>query len=653
MFQEFVKREKEMIKNIIAVLITLALIVSLGGCAQNGSEQPEQAIGQSLIDAPYQPIQRQDIPSEYKWDLTQIFADTQAFETALAEIEDESFSSIMAYAGTLNDHDTVFSFLAENDRVNQSLERLYTYAMLKSAEDRQDNDATAILNRVLKVYYSYYDVTAFAAPELLLLPDDFWDSFLQEERMRPYSYQIRLMIENSKYVLPENEAVLLTPLSNAANNAYLLYSKMTDADMEFPEVTDSQGNSFIADEANRSSVLFSHSEREFRKEMSEANLAAYGRYRNTFAQNMDTFVQINVSSAGFHNYNSAREAALIANAVDPAIFTNIIEIANENLDTAHRNVALRKIIMGVDEVYSSDLVYPLTEDITAIFSYEDGKNTLMKALAPLGPDYLGILKKAFAESWIDVYPSEGKDSGAFCAYLYTLHPYILMNYMDDFDSVTTLAHELGHAGHMYLSAQNQESISYGSPTTFTTEVASTVNELLLSDYLIRNAGTNEEKLYYLFSELTTLDGTFFRQVMHSEFEDAMYQIVEEGGSLTADVLEGLWTGLVEKYYGGDIAHVEGMEYGWARIPHFYYSFYTYQYATSIAAASVISQRITNGEPGAVEDYLTFLKAGNSADGVELLKVLGVDMTRTDFADPFIERYNNLIDQIEELLEGGR
>ena len=638
-----------MMKKLIAVLLTLTLIVSLGGCAKNVTEQPEQAIELSLQDGQYRPVLRHDIPNEYKWDLTHIFADTEAFETALAELEDKLLPGLAAYAGTLNENDAVFSFLAESDRVYQSLERLYTYAMLKSSEDRQDNDATAMLSRATGVWYSYSDTTAFAAPELLLLPDDFWDSLLQEERMRPYAYQITLMRENSKYILPENETVLLTPLSNAANNAYLLYSKLTDADMEFPAITDSQGNSFIADDVNRPSVLSSHPEREFRKEMMEANLGAFGRYRNTFAQNMDTFIQINVSSAGFHNYNSAREAALIANAVDPAILTNTIAIANENLDTAHRNVTLRKKIMDVDEIYLSDMSYPLTEDIAAIFSYEDGRNTLMKALAPLGPDYLGILEQAFTESWIDAYPSEGKDSGAFCAYLYTLHPYILMNYTDDFDSVTTLAHELGHAGHMYLSAQNQESISNGTPSIFTAEVASTVNELLLSDYLIRNAGTKEEKLFYLFSELTTLEGTFFKQVMYSEFEDAMYQTVEEGGSLTADVLEGLWAGLMEKYHGSDFAHVEGIEYGWSRIPHFYYRFYTYQYATSIAAAAVISQRITDGEPGAVEDYLAFLKAGDSAGSVDLLKALGVDMTRTDFADPFMERYNNLIDQIEELV----
>jgi oligoendopeptidase F len=305
--------------------------------------------------------------------------------------------------------------------------------------------------------------------------------------------------------------------------------------------------------------------------------------------------------------------------------------------------------MGIDKVFSSDMAYPLTEEISASFTYEDGKNIILEALAPLGLEYQNILKKSYTENWIDVYPSKGKNTGAFAETVYGVHPYVLTNYTDDFNSVLDLAHELGHAAHMYLSTQNQKSIFNGTVTIFTSEVASAVNELLLTDYLIKTAGTANEKLYYLFSQLSRLRGTFFGQTMYAEFEDAIYKTVEEGGSLTADVLEGLWVDISMRYSGSDYAMVNNAQFGWSYIEHFYCDHYVYQYATSLAAACVISKRITNGEPGATEDYLNFLKAGNSDGGVELLKALGIDMTKTDYTAAFMDRYNSIVDQIEELL----
>jgi len=624
-------------KKLLAVIIAIGLLLSSSGC-QNTKEVNTE------VQAP-----ERNISQEHMWDLTHIFEDVQAFETALKEFEDELVPGLAAYAGTLNKSDVIYSFLSEFDHADRVIDRLYGYAQLQCEQNQLDNQATAMLHRVVKAKNNFTDAMAFSAPELLLLPDGFWDEILREERMQPYAYEINLMRRNSAHILPENEAVFLTPLTNAADNAYILFSKLTDADMEFPAVKDPQGNMVTADETVRLSVLTGHPNREFRKNIAEANFSAYGRFRNTLAQNLDTFVRLKVSLARFKHYSNGKEAALKTNAIIPEVYDNIIAAANNNLDAAHRNVALRKKILGTDKIYSSDMLYPLTEEISASFTYEDGKNIIIEALAPLGSEYQSILKKSFAENWIDVYPAEGKNSGAFSAGINNVHPYILMNYTDDFYSVSTLAHELGHAVHQYLSEQSNKSFFTGSVTIFSTEVASTVSELLLSDYMIQNASTKNEKLYYLFSELDTLYGTFFRQVMYAEFEDSIYKTVEDGGSLTADTLEELWTDVLVKYHGSDYEVTNNAKFGGSRIPHFYANYYVYQYATSIAAACVISQRITNGESGAVEDYLTFLKAGNSNGGVELLKALGVDMTKTDYTNALISRYNSIIDQIEELL----
>jgi oligoendopeptidase F len=309
--------------------------------------------------------------------------------------------------------------------------------------------------------------------------------------------------------------------------------------------------------------------------------------------------------------------------------------------------------MGVDQIYSSDMNYPLVKEMEVSIPYEEAQTLIIDALAPLGEEYGNNLRRAFDERWIDVYPADGKDGGAFSNGLYGVHPYVLLNYTDDYNSVSTLAHELGHAMHQYESAQNQKSDFTSEPTSFTSEVASTTNELLLADYMIKNAKSDQEKLYYLFSELTTLNATFFRQSMYSEFEDAMYNIVEDGGSLNADSLEALWIQMLQKYNGPDCALTEASGYGWSRIPHFYYNFYVYQYATSVAAACNISERIENGDEGAVRDYLEFLKSGDSGDGPALIGISGVDITSPALADALVARYNSLIDQIQELESAGQ
>ena len=656
-------------KKILAILLAAILIAGFCGCSIQTAAPAESKPAESRPaeqQTPAEENQQQtagtepteivaaptEIPEQYHWDLTPIFADAGAFQQELQRVEEDLFPMLSEFKEKLNTQENILAFMKQKDVVDKKFRKLNVYAMLLTEQDQGDNTATAFLQQVNKAGDKYSEAIAFYGPELLANSSAFLDKLLQNPEMEPFATEIERLRKQADHVLPEETELLLLPLSNAANGACMLFSKMTSADMEFRTIQDPDGNDIVIDEPGWNSIVVGNPDREFRKDSTEALLNAYGQYRNTFAQNMDNFVQATVSLAHSYQYASAKEDSMAAYTVPSEVYDNLITAVNSHLDSAHRYIELRKKIMGVDKIYSSDMNYPLVEQLEVSFSYEDAKKLIIDALAPLGEEYQKKLQKAFDERWIDVYPSEGKSGGAFSSGLYGVHPYVLMNFTGSYNCVSTLAHELGHAIHQYDSAENQKSVYNSDPTSFTSEVASTTNELLLADYMIKNAKSDEEKLYYMFSELSTLHNTFFTQAMFSEFEDAMYQIVEDGGSLNADNLEELWIQLLEKYNGSDCTLVDGSRYGWSRIPHFYYDFYVYQYATSIAAACTVSERIENGDEGALQDYLEFLKSGDSGDGPELIGITGVDVTSPWFADALIARYNDLIDQIEELKRVG-
>lgn len=645
-------------KSLLALLLVAVLLTGLNGCSlQSVMSAGEATVQQTALEEQAkqteiaestEAAEPKEITEQYHWDLTPIFADTDVFQQDLQTVERELIPILSEFKGNLNTEENILAFMKQKDIADQKYRQFDVYTTLLTEQNQEDSTATSLRQQVNKALDNYSEATAFYCPELLSNSDEFLDALLKNPEMEPFVTQIERLWEEAEHVLPEETEVLLLPLSNSASGASTLFSKLISADMEFQTIKDPDGNDIVIDEPAWTSIVMGNADSEFRKKSTDALLAAYGQYRNTLAQNMDNFVQATVSLAHSHHYATSKEAALAAYTVPTEVYDNLITTVNNNLDTAYRFVSLRKEIMGVDKIYYSDMHYPLAEELKGSFSYEDAQKLIIEALAPLGEEYQANLQKAFDERWIDVYPSEGKNSGAFSIGLNGVHPYVLMNYTDDYYSVSTLAHELGHAMHQYESAQNQESDFNSDPTSFTSEVASTTNELLLADYMIKNAKSDEEKLYYLFSELTTLNATFFRQAMYSEFEDSMYQIVEEGGSLNADVLEALWIKTFEKYNGPDSALTDASRYGWSRIPHFYYNFYVYQYATSIAGACSVSERIANGDAGAAQGYLEFLKSGDSGDGPALLQIAGVNATSPSFADALIARYNSLIDQIEEL-----
>lgn len=652
-------KENNMEKRCLALMLVLCLLIGLVACSvQTVNPEGEEPIVQqtaSKVDEQLdveeqatQEPQTTEIDVKYHWDLTPIYEDADAFEQELEKVQQEELKALSAFEGQLDTKDGIIDFMKQKDIIDQKLRRLSVYAMLLTEQNQADDDATAMMQQYNKVQEKFSKAIAFSDPELLANSSGFLDALLKDPDMIPFAEQINRLRDNEQHVLPDETEVLLLPISNAANGASTLFSKLTSADMEFITIKDPDGQGIVIDEPTYYTMVSSNPDREFRKQCSESLLKAYGQYRNTLAQNMDNYVQATVSLAHSHNYATAKEASMATYTVPSEVYDNLITTVNSNLDTAHRYYALRKELLGVDKIYTSDMYYPLVEDIALSFPYEDAKALIVEALAPLGEGYQSNLRKAFDERWIDVYPSDGKSGGAFSVGLNGVHPYVMMNYTDDYNSVSTLAHELGHAMHQYASALNQKSDFNSDPTSFTSEVASTTNELLLADHMIKNAKSDEEKMYYLFSELSTLNNTFFSQAMFSEFEDSMFKVVENGGSLNADVLENLWIEVLKKYDGPDVELTESAQYGWSRIPHFYYDYYVYQYATSIAAACNVTERIESGDEGAVQAYLEFLQSGDSGDGVSLIKLTGVDTTSSTFADALIQRYNGLIDQIEEL-----
>lgn len=448
-------------------------------------------------------------------------------------------------------------------------------------------------------------------------------------------------------MLTEEQELLLYPLQKSISGADELFGKLTNIDMEFDTITDSGGHEVVISDLSLSTILSTNPDQEFRKKASEAYNNSYGKYRNTLAQNMDNFIQAEVSFSRFKNYKDAKDAHMSSSHVPADVYTNLIAAVDNNLGSYQRGYELRKKILGLEILYSSDGSYPLSQTKLS-FPYEIAKEHVLNAVAPLGEDYQARMKKAMDERWIDVYPTENKTQGAF-SYTYPEgHPFVLLNQIDDYHSMSTIAHELGHAIHSAYSMEEQTSVYNKNPTIFTTEVASTANELLLADYMYANAKTKDEKIFYLTNELFLLNSTFFEQARLAEFEEEMYKCVEEGGILTPDFLEETYAEIGSKYRGPVVETTESSKYGWSTIPHFFYKHYVYQYATSISAACTITKRIQSGEPGAVDAYLEFLKAGDSGSGVDLLKLAGVDMTSEHFADDLIERYNHIIDEIERL-----
>ena len=591
---------------------------------------------------------RSEIAVEDTWATEDLYPTDEAWEQELATLEQDK-EELASYDGKLaSSAQNLYHYLFAMENCDEKASRLANYCMRKADEDTRNATYQAMTGKFMSVIVAIGAATAFETPQILSLSDEEMDKFYEEypqlERYRRYLTNIR---RKKEHVLSPAEEKLLASTGEMSQAPDSIYGMFADADLKFPDAMDCEGmphtvtqGTFVPCQESPDRVL--------RKNAYESLYHTFAGFKNTAAALLNAQNKQLKFYAEARKYPSAFEASLNNTQVPTSVYLNLIEAVHQNVDKMHRYVRLRKKLLGVDELHFYDIYTPLVADVDKKIPYAQAKQTIYDALAPLGEDYRAILKEGFENRWIDVYQNEGKRSGAYSAGA-AVHPYVLMNYSGTLDSQFTLAHEMGHALHSYHSNKYQNPIDSGY-VIFVAEVASTCNEALLMEYLLSKTTDRKERAYLINHFLDQFKGTLYRQTMFAEFELFMGKLVQQGQTLTPDVLCAEYRRLNELYYGPDMVVDDEIAMEWARIPHFYYNYYVFQYATGYSAAIALSRRIlSEGEP-AVKDYIRFLSGGCSKSPIDLLKDAGVDMTSPAPVNQALELFGTLLDEMESLME---
>ena len=591
---------------------------------------------------------RDQIPAEDTWAITDLYENDAAWEAEFATIEEKK-NQLAAFAGCLGESpEKLYEYLQLSEQTNVTCYELANYAMRKSDEDTRDPVYQAMVGKFMGLYVGLNAAVSFETPEIMAISDETLDGFYAQypalERYRRHLADLR---RRKAHILSEAEEKLLAAAGELAQTPDNVYGMFADADLTFRDVVDSQGNSHKLTQGS-----FVHyeesSDRELRKSAYESMYDGFGAFKNTAAGLLNAQNKQLKFFAEARKYPSAFEASLDENNVPTSVYLNLIEAIHKNMDKMHRYVSLRKKMLGVDELHFYDVYAPLVKDVSRHIPFGEAKQTVYDALAPLGEGYRKILKEGFENRWIDVYENEGKRSGAYSAGAF-IHPYVLLNYTGSLDSQFTLAHEMGHAIHSYLSNKTQNPVD-AHYVIFVAEVASTCNEALLHEYLLAKTTDKKERAYLINNFLELFKGTIYRQTMFAEFELNIGRMVSAGETLTADVLCKEYRRLNEEYFGPDMVVDDRIALEWARIPHFYYNYYVFQYATGCSAAIALSRRILREGESAVKDYIEFLSGGCSKSPIELLKGAGVDMTGPEPVEQALELFGELLDEMEALVD---
>ena len=589
---------------------------------------------------------RNEVPAELTWDLSDIYKDTAAWEADAKKAMDlaDELASMEGRAAK-----DAASLLRAMDLYAECMERtysVYSYAMMKNDEDTRESAGQELVFRAQSLNTKVSEKISFLEPEILSLPGKTLEScFEKEPGLLAYRVAIRDMVRLKDHSLSKEAERLLASAGEMARVSVNTFGMLTDADMKFPSVMRDGGEIQIT--GGRFVPLQMSPDRDLRREVFEKFYGTYKQFGNTLASLYDGQIRQQIFFARARKYPSTFEAAVAGVDVSSAVCDNLIESVHRGLDKMYRYVRLRKKMLGVDELHMYDVYTPIVKDFEMKVSYEEAKEISLKALAPLGEEYLAVVRRAYRDRWIDVMENEGKRSGAYSGGVYRVHPYMLLNYSGTLNDVFILVHEMGHSLHTWLSSRNQSFLN-ADYKIFVAEVASTTNELLLLHYLLERASSREEKAYLINHLLDSFKGTLYRQTMFEEFERKTNLMAEAGQPLTAAVLSDTYMELNRLYFGPDMVSDDLIAWEWSRIPHFYYNFYVYQYATSFAAAAAISRRILAGEEGAVENYLKFLSAGCTKDPISLLKTAGVDLSTGKVVDEALEVFEDAIRQMEEL-----
>ena len=594
--------------------------------------------------------ERSEITEEYKWNLTDIFRNDEEWENAFKSVS-EKISGYQKFDGTLADSaDKLLACFKFDEEINITLDQLHLYAMLSKDSDMRVGKYHSMDDRIKSLYSQVGAESSFIRPELLKIPDEKLLGMIESnDTLKTYKHSIEDLLRSKKHTLSNSEEKILAMASELTQTPYNTFSIFTNADLKLPVVEGENGDMIELSHGRYYSAMYSK-DREYRARVFEAYLGSYKNYINTFTVLFNGNLKTNIFNARTRNFNSALESSLHKNNIPVSVYHNLLDSVSMNLQPMYRWAGLKKKLLGVEKLCPFDVYVTIFNSHgEKKYSYDEGVEIVLDSLKVMGDDYLNSLKSAFNNRWLDVYETKAKRSGAYSSgTTFGVHPYVLLNWTDLLNDVFTLSHEMGHNMHSYYTGRHQP-YPYANYSIFLAEVASTFNESLLLDHLLEVAKSKQEKLFLLERYLNNLTATFYRQVMFAEFEMIAYDRTEKGESLTADVLNDLYKKIYEKYWGQEMFVPEQEQYTWARIPHFYYNFYVYQYATGFAASEVLAKKVKTEGNSAVNKYLNFLKSGSSDYPINILKSAGVDMNSPEPVQAVSNRMNQVLNEMENLL----
>jgi oligoendopeptidase F len=630
------------VKWIPAVLtVSLLALAATPAAAPRDSTQPI-----SLRRVPMNQVpKRSEVPAEYRWRIEDLFPDQQAWDREYEEVK-QKLGRIRQFEGKLNEAEAIKSCFELEDEISLHTERLYVYANMKHHEDMADPTYQALSDKAKKLSVEVSEALSFITPEILSLSEEQLKALVDHPELSFYRRTLEEMLRQKPHVLSKSEEALLAQAGNLAQAPGTIFGMINNADMKFPKIKNENGEEVELTHARYIQFLESRN-RDVRKSAFEAMYATYSKQKNTLAATLNANINKNLFYARARKYPSALEASLFGDNIPVEVYDNLIATIHEHLPLLHRYMELRKKLLKVDELHMYDLFAPLVDEVKMEIPYEEAKRIVKESVEPLGPEYRSILEEGLNGGWIDVYENEGKRSGAYSWGAYGTHPFVLLNHKDNLNSMFTLAHEMGHAIHSYLSDKHQP-YRYAQYTIFLAEVASTLNEALLMDYLLKRTTDPKEKMYLLTYYADQFRTTVFRQTMFAEFEKIVHEKAEKGESLTPQELCAIYYDLNVKYHGKAMTVDKDIEMEWARIPHFYSSFYVYKYATGFSAATSFAKQILEEGRPAVERYLGFLKSGGSDYSINILKRAGVDMSSPGPIRQAMGVFRELIEEMERL-----
>lgn len=590
---------------------------------------------------------RCEIEDKYKWDLTKIYKDEKEWQKDFDDVKEKILKVLEYKDSFLSNGKKLYEYLKYDEEVSRKLEKIYYYAHLNYDADTLDEKYKVMTNKVSDLFTKYNELSSFVVPEILKLDEEKLNTFYKdEEKLEDYRFSIENIYRFKNHTLDEEKEKMLSNLSKCLSNPEETYEALTDSDFEYDYITDEKGNKVKFNESNYS-LFIKSKDRSVRKKAFEMLHNKYKKYIRTITSTYKGEVENNVVLAKIRNYDSAISASLYSDNVPVDIYNNLIKVVNDNMNVLYDYYDLKKEILSLDRLHMYDTYVEIINKIDKKYSFDEAKEIVIDALSVLGDKYVKNLKKAFDEKWIDIYHSKGKRSGAYSSGNFDVNPYVLLNFEGTLNDVSTLAHELGHSMHTYLSCKNNP-YQYSSYEIFVAEVASTVNELLLANYMLKNSKNKDEKLAIINHILDLYKATLYRQTMFAEFEKETHKLREKGEVLTSELLSNTYYNLVKKYFGPNVLCDDLIRYEWARIPHFYYNFYVYKYATGISAASYIVDGILNNKEDALENYINFLKTGGSMYPLDELKIAGVNLNSKSVILSAIKTFEKYLKEFKDI-----